>query len=397
MTVDLQSITEQIRGFGDQIRKREKERQNRIQTALDLFQKYSDDIPFLQKRVEQIIAANRGTRCAKPDCHALNSKFICQHDENNKFTVLASDGSQILPDRHRRVEFDMINISVIKLDKNRRITKPVKISKLLLPDISLSPDERITEDIISLERNTKERQLLCEIGCTETPQVIALSDGPLELFREPQEERLHQTLFKQYAEALKTFTDMGGIFAGYVDRPKADLMIRLLELASLEEADIKKASQLRPLYGVTDTDLFMTILQPGERSGVFLLESNSANHFKTIDERLALSFFYINIGTNSQGNQTLVRVEIPAVISNQSCLMDKLHQTIIEQCKKMGSRPYPYLLHRAHEEALVTFQESTYIEDLLVSSLFSNDTNSRQTSNKQFAKMMSGKRQKYQG
>jgi hypothetical protein len=49
--------------------------------------------------------------------------------------------------------------------------------------------------------------------------------------------------------------------------------------------------------------------------------------------------------------------------------LDLLHSVLIEQCNMMGSKPYPYLLHRAHETAVVRREEKDQVEQLLAMEL----------------------------
>jgi hypothetical protein len=64
-----------------------------------------------------------------------------------------------------------------------------------------------------------------------------------------------------------------------------------------------------------------------------------------------------------------VRVEIPAWVSEDVTKVDLLHSALLEQCAIMGARPYPYLLHRSHEAAVVTLQEKQQIEQMLAITL----------------------------
>jgi hypothetical protein len=83
-----------------------------------------------------------------------------------------------------------------------------------------------------------------------------------------------------------------------------------------------------------------------------------------------------------------VRVEIPKWVAEDSKKLDLLHGILIEQCKMMGSRPYPYLLHRAHETAVVRFEEKQQIEQLLVLELHRIHAEVGDASNKSLAKAL---------
>ena len=146
--------------------------------------------------------------------------------------------------------------------------------------------------------------------------------------------------------------------------PAADLVVRLLEIATADNEQIRKLRDFHPLRGVSDRWLYgerdNPLLPPGHRSAVFGLQSGSEKKYKGA---LSLHFFYLNVGT--EGHPWPVRVEIPKWVAEDQKKLDLLHCVLIEQCKMMGSRPYPYLLHRAHETALVRYEEKGQIEQLL--------------------------------
>ena len=50
-------------------------------------------------------------------------------------------------------------------------------------------------------------------------------------------------------------------------------------------------------------------------------------------------------------------------------MLDGLHATLIHQCRIMGARPYPYLLHRAHETAVVSRDEQEEVTQMIIHEL----------------------------
>jgi NurA-like 5'-3' nuclease len=57
----------------------------------------------------------------------------------------------------------------------------------------------------------------------------------------------------------------------------------------------------------------------------------------------------------------------------------------------MGSKSYPYILHRAHETALVTYEERNRLLELIQMEMQSQNIHTGETSNKQQAKNLPGK------
>jgi hypothetical protein len=195
--------------------------------------------------------------------------------------------------------------------------------------------------------------------------VVTLTDGQLEFFHEPRSTPEFERAFDAYLAVLGELCEAGVSTAGYVDRPKGDLVVRLLELALLPENSLGMAGKERPLFGVTDEMLFTAILKtPGDRSAAFAIQSVSAHHFTG---NLALHFFYLNVGL--PGDPYLARVEAPAWVIKDPLLLASLQATLIAQCRILGLRPFPYALHRAHEVAVVPFEDKDKITEMIVAEL----------------------------
>jgi hypothetical protein len=141
----------------------------------------------------------------------------------------------------------------------------------------------------------------------------------------------------------------------------------MLELFILTDDQLARSGQERPLRFVTDLHLFRERLGSGDRSPVFAIRSESVQKFTG---RKALHFFYLNVGL--PGQPYLARVEIPAWVAQDSAALDLLHCTLITQCRQLGSRPYPYALHRAHEVAVVSMDEKKQLMVMISNELRKN-------------------------
>jgi hypothetical protein len=193
-------------------------------------------------------------------------------------------------------------------------------------------------------------------------------------------------MLEDYLNILTEMAKKEIITAGYVDKPRGDLVIRTLELPLHPEDRIAEAGKNRLLVGITDADLFAKILQPRQRSAIFKLQSRSAQHFSG---ELAIHFFYLNIGR--QGKPQIARVEFPAWVLRYPENIELIHFHLLDQCEIIGSKAYPYILHRAHEIATVSYQEREHLLGLLQQSLLSQGLDPGQKSSKQFHKDSSGK------
>jgi hypothetical protein len=248
--------------------------------------------------------------------------------------------------------------------------------------------------MVALRRDIAERTSLDELAVRfdGSAPVVTFTDGPMELWgsREGQEAGAFEQGMDAYLAVLSRLQSRGVVTAGYVDKPAADLVVRLLELTQATSDDLKKLREFRPLLGVSDRWLFGEkkdpLLTPGERSAVFRFQARSE---KTYSGLLSLLFFYLNVG--SEGHPWLARVEIPRWVADDPQQLGLLHAALVDQCHIMGSRPYPYLLHRAHETAVVSHDERRQVEEMLIQELRRAGEEPDQGSNKQSAKDLPGR------
>jgi len=132
--------------------------------------------------------------------------------------------------------------------------------------------------------------------------------------------------------------------------------------------------------------LLKNILGFGERSAVFAVQSQSAARYT---EHRALHFFYLNVG---RVTPWLARVETPAWVAGDKQQLDSLHAVLVEQTKILGAHAYPYVLHRAHEIALVKFEEHEQVSNMLISEMRDLGIQPGELSQKAAAKRMRGRR-----
>jgi hypothetical protein len=246
----------------------------------------------------------------------------------------------------------------------------------------------ISDGMVAMRRDISERIRLDEVSRDITGPVVNLTDGTLELWgAKGDDPQAYANFVEQYLGVLSRLHDRGVVTAGYVEKPSADLVVRLLELAIADADQLRDLRNYKPLHGVSDRWLYgereNPLLPPGHRSAVFGLQSGSEKKYKGV---LALHFFYLNVG--SEGHPWPVRVEIPRWVADDPKKLDLLHCVILEQCKMMGNRPYPYLLHRAHETAVVRHEEKAQVEQLLVLELRRNRSEVGDASNKSSAKSL---------
>jgi len=370
MAIDFQQVYQKIQEIGSKVKERQLSLHERQKQARSLLMAYADNLEGLRYKVQKASEADPNLRCALPMVEALNFHRD-QPVSPEKATLIAADGSQINPDRHNSIQYGLINVGAIILRLNSAQTPVIRMDSQLLFDDELltQSGNPLSEGMVALRRDTREREKLLDLAAEfelEGTPVITFTDGPLELWGEKGGESAadFEKSMSLYISVLSKLQDREVTTAGYVDKPSANLVVRLLELAIASDADLQKLREYHPLRGVTDRWLFGErfdpLLKSGERSAVFAFQSRSKDLYQN---GLALLFFYLNVGT--AGRPWPVRVEIPKWVADDPGKMNELHAVLVSQCRMLGEKPYPYLLHRAHETAVVSFQEKQQVDQML--------------------------------
>jgi hypothetical protein len=390
MALNFQQVFDKIKQIGMGARSRQENLASQRQHARHLLDSWADKTGELRDKVERARQADSNLRCAIPLEERLDAFHPAPAGEST-VTLLAADGSQILPDRHGALLYSLVNVGAIVLQPGSgRAPETFTDSSLLFADELYTETGMVTSDAIEQRRDIAERRKLLELAPAYPAPLLALTDGPVELWgaKGGAEDDYRRNL-EIHKSVLSQLQAKNVTVAGYVDKPGADLVIRTLEIATFSsDEEYKTIRKQHPLRGVSDRWLF-GFLSPGSRSGVFGLQSSSRVHY-TGD--LALHFFYLNVGEAK--HPALVRVEFPKWVAHDPARLDLLHAALLEQCRIMGARPYPYILHRAHEIAVVKFEEKRQVEQMLDLELRKAGSEMEDQSNKQSAKDLPGRSRK---
>lgn len=384
MPVNYQQIQSQIVDYAAKAQKWQSDLETIRQQGVNLLNLSAESQEALTEKVLAAAGSNQNLRCALPTGEKMNAVFPLPA-ERVPVTMLAADGSQVIPSRHRQVEFGVINISTVSMRTSSGQAPKITVnSEMLDLDLLHTEAEAATEGYIALLRDVAERGVLAREAAAEPAPVITLTDGGLELFREPKITEIYTQKIHEYIKVLGDLMATGAITAAYVDKPGSGLVMQMLAIASAQPDSTHAADRFR---GFPDRLLFSEILKrPGDRSALFQIISPTAVQFTG---QMALHFFYVNISKDNQPD--IVRVEVPAWVANDTAKMQLLHASLVEQAWLLAS-PYPYVLHRAHEEAVVTFEDSGRLEDMIISELLKNGVKIGRRSNKQTHKDSPGRR-----
>ncbi|MBN1537784.1 MAG: DNA double-strand break repair nuclease NurA [Anaerolineales bacterium] len=390
MTVNFHDVRQQIKNMGENAPIREKELNSRRAQALAILTSYENEAASLQKKIQEALQFDHTLRCAIPDQTPLTQSIAITVSQQ-PVTVIAADGSQINYSRHSEVQYALINYgAIIARSDSPSAPRIFNQSELFYGDRLYTPRGMISEIDIASSRDLGERHFLASLVKNAAPPIIALTDGPLELWgpRDGSDVQAaeYQNKLSQYKDILLHLESQGVTPGGYVDNPGANLVVRLLELAIASPKEMADIRNYRPLRGVTDSHLFKQFLQPGARSTIFYIQSLSSTAYQ---KQLRMAFFYINVGL--AGKPWLARVEIPDWVVQNSAALDDLHAALINQCRILRDHAYPYYLHRAHEIAVVTMQEKEQVDLMVAQELRQRGVELEGPSHKQFHKNSPGR------
>ncbi|MDH3942583.1 MAG: DNA double-strand break repair nuclease NurA [Anaerolineae bacterium] len=389
MPVDFITIKDQIKKISAHAPEEAERLQGLHKQARELLAAHASEISALREKVNTAASQDAFLRCALPVKEELDAAFSVPRLPESA-TVLAADGSQINPDRHAALNFYLINVGALSMELGS-IKAPETRVQSSLHFGEYTSAGTISESMVALQRDTRERAFLVELAQDAGQPLFTLTDGPLELWGgkggSSEESESFTKNLAEYKQALTTLAGIGAATAGYVDKPRADLVVQLLEVAAAHREELGELRNKRPLRGATDANLFKEILEPGQRSAVYAIQSKSAREYAG---PLGLHFFYLNVGR--PGKPWLARVEVPSWVVENSEMLGNLHAILVDQCRMLGSRPYPYLLHRAHEEAVVTRLEKQQISDMLQRELQAQNLETGEESQKQSVKNLPGRR-----
>ena len=166
-----------------------------------------------------------------------------------------------------------------------------------------------------------------------------------------------QSAIDGWLKALEDIQACGAIVAGYIDRPGKLSVLNMLQGMAIDEPDFDVATLTQGSRSLTDRDLFSKVLQPGERSPVFV-EVSSLNNDRFAERNQEICFFYLNPGRTGE---ELARVDLPRWAAQQPEVVEQVHGLLYHQCQILLSS-YPYVITRADEEAVVGGQDRDYLD-----------------------------------
>ena len=295
----------------------------------------------------------------------LNTTIYVPPSRPESVTVIGVDGSQIFPDRHAAVLYYLIQCGALIYRYDGDLPEPRSVEQLYYEDDVLF-DERgylISNDAVGKQRTVQEMQFIASLCAYERNKhpntlIFALIDGPL-LWTYPEREQHITPEFESYISALTEIRQTGVVPVGYIDRPGGKWFINTLWTNHLPDRDPLGRVDTCPLHSLTDARLMDIMLAPGKRTPWYKRHNQSQTlHTRTEQE---IWFCYMNLGEAQR--PSIARIESPKWFAKSGQEMITLHKLLHHQARALNG--YPYVLARAHEQALVTTQDKAALDALL--------------------------------
>lgn len=375
MALDLSKIVSQVTAMVARLRAEGRERQERLEHALAVLNR-QDDIERLREKID----ASRTTWLVAGLVDSLGQCYPAPLSPTD-FTVVASDGSHIDVDRHRSTRCYLINIGSVTLHYG---TSPGAVldsmPRLYAGDedlVIVSPEQKGREQpiegaLLGIKRGVDECRHLVELATAlpvDSP-ALAMLDGSLilwnlEAYVDFVAEELLDKGFLSCLEGLRKLSqERKFALAGYISFPRSTDVVNALRVAvcpkEIVDSDRCPACETREcdaLAGVRDRELFASLLEPGERSALFISSSKIQQRYGPHQ----VHFFYLNV------DDEVARVEIPKWVADDNSLLDLTHALVLDQCRR--GHGYPVALSEAHEKAVVTGADAENFWRLVEASL----------------------------
>jgi hypothetical protein len=376
MTLEFHKLSEQVERMGQAAALEEDEMADKAEIAVEVISRFAaeGDLPYIQARVDHAVSLDAGYRGARP----LDEPIAGAHpapSAPDSATLIATDGSQIYPNRHGAALYYLINIGTIVLREGSG-APPEIISE---PYLSYGREHVRSADYsvigpttIAARRTVAEMSALAEhawLRRDEARPLLALMDGPL-LFFMGSEVPDRDQLRNVYYAAMTRIMDVQAGLAGYTEAPRSRYVIGLLHLLSLDEEDVSQATLATDgkLEGLQDRWVFRKLLGPGERSSLFVQMSPQNKEYRQqAGDTHEICFFYLNVAP--PGDPALIaRVEVPMWVASDRRMVGQLQAELFRQCQHTVRR-YPYVLTRADELAVVKGDEQRQLDVMIRVSL----------------------------
>lgn len=267
------------------------------------------------------------------------------------YTIVATDGSQIYPDRHMGSNFYLINTGHAVIRYHAQASANFSSEPYFFTD--LSGFEGNVADYVDSKRHELEIADGFKKITNETGPAIYLADGSLiawHLFGKG--EQLQNCFMPIYLQQLENFYGQKIPFLGYISLPNSTELLNLIR-AYLNDFKVCKTEGFDS-DPITDADLMANFLQPYQFSNWFSSNVAAAKYYP---DHLRPCFAYYHTGSE------IARIELPSWILKNQELLQFCMQVVVDQSNK--GYGYPVALAEAHQQAVIKTPDRNFFYQVI--------------------------------
>ncbi len=384
--LDLVKLSGQIPAFARHLQQESKANQERLRLALQEFARLQREPQAWQSRWAEW-RSHLAFTCASPAEPPERWGSLPKVEPlQGPHTVVATDGSQILPSHHEIAYCSLINIGRVALHYATQEWPLLDSQPLLLyGEEPLAPPERSNfptaprrlrrqagqgepspeltldaEAVLALRRSQAELEEVVRLALAlpRSRLVLALLDGSLIPWGlEPLPKPARQPWLEPILAALERLRAARIPLVGYISASRSSETLNYLRLGLCPYLGCdchrycagERTPPCQPFAPLADRVFWGSLLQPGERSplwrsGASVLETFGEHHIHCC---------YLNVGGNpGEGSlPEIARLEFPAWVAQDAELLQRALAGVLSQVQKGFG--YPIALAEAHHLAVV--------------------------------------------
>lgn len=369
--LDFLKISRQMRGVSHQLTEEARSARRRLDEAHRILGWVKENQQAVLERTAQV--RSKVTFLVAEPIEPIDRTYTVAAI-NPAHSVIATDGSQITPSHHEIAYCYLINVGKVCLHYGTG-KRPLLDSQ---PEVFYKEEDLFgpwgldMEECLAIRRSRAETEVLADLavehGVVPGPSV-ALVDGSLIHWQLEQVSAKYQkVILEPVIAAWERLREHRIPVAGYISSSRAgdgNNFLRL-QLCPHPEPDCDRhcagntgrGAPCGSLHSLSDRRLWETILQPGERSGLWASTSRILEHYGPH----RVYFCYLH--TRAE----VARIEMPGWVA----LNDELRERVLGACLSQVEKGfgYPVALAEAHNQAVVRGGDRarffTMLEDELV-------------------------------
>lgn len=298
--------------------------------------------------------------------NSLREAFPVRQRPAGGYSVAASDGSNIPPDRHSPVQYCILNTSKVVLQYGAQPSAALdSATEMLYGDEKLYVEGvPLQDELLGATMTVRELEVLLETAGDAVKPCAALLDGTLILWHiHSQPDNIRTRFTWRFKKALDGFAAEQIPVLSYISYPGSRdlcnaLRVSLCETDPTQCGDCTSAQRevCEFLGGLRDRDLLQGFLEPSHRTDLFISVSDVVKDYG----EHAVHFCYLNVGGE------IARLEMPRWMAEDGDALEFALSVVLHQCELSSDvPPYPLALMEAHEAAVIHTADRKAVEALM--------------------------------